>query len=105
MTALENAVAKTKKLFAERTSSEDWSNNIIEGSQGLTEKKDWDAYIMFLANPNGSSKTGTIVPLEVEDEKQEHPEVENGMVETRYENGTDMFVHVHHKKSECNKEN
>ena len=48
---LETAISRTKELFHDRDTAEDWGRNIIEGSEGLETQRDWTLYYSFLNNP------------------------------------------------------
>ena len=50
-TVLQQCFAQTKELFMNKTQSEDWADNLINGSKGLTTPRQWKHYYVWLANP------------------------------------------------------
>jgi len=49
---LKRCLAKTKELFTSRKSSEDWADNLIEGSKELSTPTQWKHFYTWLASPN-----------------------------------------------------
>ena len=93
MTAFDAARARTLELFKERPDYQDWSTNLEEASKGITTDEDWERYYRFLANPRGVTNDSNFVTEEKE-EKEQDPPLPAGLVEERYQNGTDMIIHV-----------
>ena len=48
---LQKCFSQTKELFKRKTQSEDWAENLITGSRGLTTARQWKHYYVWLANP------------------------------------------------------
>ena len=92
--AFENARDRTLELFRKRPGYQDWSLNLEEGSAGLTTDEDWKRFYQFLANPMGVIHENTTLP---EEEKQQHT-LPSCLEEVRYENGTDIIIHVKNKE-------
>ena len=85
---------RTLELFRVRPGYQDWSQNLEEGSAGLTTDEDWTLFYQFLANPKGlAHKTPIELP---EEEKEQTHTLPPCLEEVRYQNGTDMIVHVKH---------
>ena len=88
---LEKALARTVKLFKTRDRSEDWSRNIIEGSEGITDTKDWTLYYHFLSNPKKFDPSN--VCTETLDPDIEIP-LPKGHHEVFHKNGPDYIIEV-----------
>ena len=88
----EEARDRTLELFRKRPDYQDWSLNLEEGSSGLTSDEDWQMFYRFLANPTGLvNKSKTELP---EEEKEQTHTLPPCLEELRYQNGTDMIIHV-----------
>ena len=92
----EKAFEETIRLFKERSTSDAWGQNLIEGSRFLQTDDDWNTYIRFLANPAGRGREvnpehAQMIIESCSDENQ----LANGMKETRYLNGNECVIHVH----------
>ena len=89
---LARAILKTKALFKERDRAEDWSQNILEGSEGLSSRDDWTRYYTFLADPEGfdpDTPVGeTINPAETIDP------LPSTLKSFETQNGTETIIHV-----------
>jgi hypothetical protein len=81
----------TLRIFRERNAAEDWSQNLIDASSGITTDEEWNEYVRFLAYPagrgrpvqgksvmNNDAPCTTTVPVK----------------ETFYPNGTECIIHV-----------
>ena len=88
---LEKAMSRTAELFKKRNRSEDWSRNIIEGSEGITAKEDWTLYYHFLSNPEKFDPSNAC--METMDPNVEIP-LPKGLREVRHKNGPDYIVEV-----------
>ena len=91
---LEQAIARTEKLFKTRGCAEDWSRNIIEGSAGLATQRDWLLYYSFLTNPGGFDPNANLVPAE--DVVIPAPDPRYKLVE--YQNGGETTIHYKRRK-------
>ena len=90
------AMERTKKLFHERDTAEDWGRNIIEGSAGLKTEHDWTLYYSYLTNPNGFDETvcqSTLNPNEI------IPPLPEGLVAEETRNGTDIHILIKNVKN------
>ena len=89
---LVRAIAKTKALFKERNRAEDWSQNIVEGSEGLSSRDDWTRYYNFLADPEGFDPEApvgqTINPAETIEP------LPSTLKSFETQNGTETIIHV-----------
>ena len=56
---LQRCLKKTKDLFQRKQRSEDWAENLIEGSRGLTTPAQWKHFYVWLANPNNYDEERT----------------------------------------------
>ena len=93
---LEKAIARTQMLFKERDTSEDWSQNIIEGSAGLSTPRDWLLFYSFLNNPGEFDPDAVLVPAE--EAVIPPPDPQYKVVE--YQNGTDTTIVYERRKEE-----
>ena len=84
------AIGRTKALFLERTRSEDWSQNVVEGSAGIRTLQDWTKYYSFLSNPEEFDPEVDL-PTINGDEVIEGPPP--GLEVVEYRNGTDFTIH------------
>ena len=85
--------SKKPKLFKARTASECWSDNIVEGSRGIKTKLQWRHFYAWLANPDGYNEEDVVAPMEGLTAAVIEP-YPQGMLEQRYENGTETIIHV-----------
>ena len=100
-TVFEKCVKKTTELFKRRNLAEEWANNLIEGSKGLTTGNQWKHFYAWLSNPdnyneeevNALKTIGTEIPSNLED----YPDYMK--VET-FQNGVETLVYVTHKDKE-----
>ena len=88
-----NIFEKTLKLFRERNTAEDWSQNLMEASAGLETDEEWNEYMRFLAYPAGRGRKVT------GDSVLKHGATGNvklnvALKETVYPNGTECIIHV-----------
>ena len=93
---LEKAIARTQRLFKERDTSEDWSQNIIEGAAGLSTQRDWLLFYSFLSNPGEFNPEADLVAAEEVDIPAPDPRYK--IVE--YQNGSDTTIVYERRKEE-----
>ena len=101
---LQQSLKKTQDLFERRNRSEDWAENLIEGSKNLTTKAQWKHYYVWLANPHKYNEDA-VDGMEIDnslkkiDEYPEHMEVET------FQNGPcETLIHVKNPQFHTNME-
>ena len=89
MDELKHAIERTKELFKKRPHASDWSTNLIEGSESITDPKVWTHYYDYIVNP-----TSFVFPKELEDiapcKIQKISELPANLTCEAYKNGTEM---------------
>ena len=89
-----HAIDFTEKLFKQNNTPEDWSDNIIKGSEKLKTPLEYGNYVNWLTNSNDFQVKHEIEFASVDDdilEKHEYPE---GIEEIIHKNGNDYIIHV-----------
>ena len=100
----QESMKTTVDLFKRRNRAEDWSRNLIEGSQKLTTGEQWKHYYAWLSNPtsydedevNQLAVVGDTVPTNLE----EYPE--SLKVDT-FQNGKETLFLVTHRNQDDEK--
>ena len=90
---LQRCFAKTKGLFMKHTMSEDWADNITNGSLELKTPLQWKHFYVWLANPNGYNEAATDA-LEIYNSMTNIDPYPSNMVVETFKNGTDTMVYV-----------
>ena len=93
-TVLQVAINRTTKLFKNRRTARDWSDNILQGSRNLTTPNVWKHYYAWLANPTNYSEEDTD-NLSIEEYTPAciapYPD---GMKVTSFKNGNETIIRV-----------
>ena len=101
--ALHRCFNQTKELFQRKTQSEDWAENIITGSQGLTTQRQWKHYYVWLANPKNYDEERT-ERMEIDNTPPQIDPYPQGMKVETFQNGPcETIIHV--KNPHWNKRN
>ena len=91
---LQRCFHKTKGLFQRRTQSEDWAENIIDGSKELKTPREWKHFYAWLANPNKYDEEAT-EKLVIDNTMTEIESYPKHMVVETYQNGPcETIIHV-----------
>lgn len=92
--ALQRCFNQTKELFQRKTQSEDWAENLITGSQGLTTQRQWKHYYVWLANPKNYDEERT-ERMEIDTTPPKIDPYPPGMKVETFQNGPcETLVHV-----------
>ena len=86
---LTEAIERTKQLFIDRCRSEDWGQNIIQGSRGIQTVSDWTKYYSFLSNPTGFDENAEIPTINGEEVIEGPPP---GLEVVEYKNGAETTI-------------
>ena len=91
---LQRCLKKTKELCQRRRRSEDWAQNLIEGSRGLTTPAQWKHFYVWLANPNKYDETVTD-QMEIDNSLAKIDEYPEELEVNTFQNGPyDTIIHV-----------
>ena len=90
---LHKSFKKTKDLLMRRNSSEQWSQNLIEGSSMLKTPLQWKHYYVWLANPNGYNEK-EVDALKIDNTPPKIEPYPSHMKVERFQNGSDITVVV-----------
>ena len=91
-----DAIENHKILMRERPGYQDWSQNIIDATTGLTDFNDWTIFYSYLTqsprffDPNKED----VVTLRDLDALPEVPAYPNGLTTEIFHNGTEQTIHV-----------
>jgi len=83
---LHRCLNKTKGLFEHRKRSEDWAENLIEGSRGLTTPAQWKHFYVWLANPTQYNEEATEA-MEIDNSLTKIDEYDDCMEVETFQNG------------------
>ena len=104
LSILRRCLKNTKKLFQRRGRSEDWAENLIEGSRELTTPTQWKHFYVWLANPNKYDEDA-IDEMEVDNSLTTIDEYPEGMEVETFQNGPcETIIHVKNTKFYTNDE-
>ena len=94
---LQRCLGKTKDLFQRRNRSEDWAENIIRGSAGLTTPEQWKHYYVWLANPKQYNEESTN-KMEIDNSLTQIDDYPDCMEVETFQNGPcETVIHVKNK--------
>ena len=89
------AIKNHKILIKERPGYQDWSQNIIDATTGLSDFKDWTIFYSYLTQaPRFFDPDKEIVTLRDLDKIPEIPEYPAELTTETFHNGTEKIIYV-----------
>jgi len=94
---LRRCFTKTRDLFRRRQRSEDWADNLIDGSRGLTTPAQWKHFYVWIANPQNYNEA-EVDKMEIDNSLATIDEYPECMEVETFQNGPcETIIHVKNK--------